>query len=209
MKRKPLLIFMFLLPIMFQVAKCYSSSDIAISAEPYNWSKEMRTLKIVPEDFKLIAKITIINEDSSEPILINELRLELKIEKEGKGSAYPYFMILNSLYLPPKEEVTVFMPIEIYRHEFGYEKLGEYSVTITYEINGKSPKEIEPFNPFTFRVLSKQQFEKEIEEGKTAFIYIGPFKFTLIEISMNSTIAITIVGVVLGILLRKKRKKRD
>ena len=183
--------------LVFIEARCQAKSDFTIKAEPYEWTDEMRALEITTEDTGLTIKIIITNPDASEPIVINRLKFEIVLKKEGKTTTFYDFIEISRVYLPPKESCVIFFPVDVRRIE--YNILGMYSTTLKYSVEGYSLKPVEPFNPFTFRILSQEQFQEEIQAKARPWVNITiPIK---IEIT---GIAISILAIGIYILWRRK-----
>jgi len=72
---------------------------------------------------------------------------------------------------------------------------------LSYGVKGQIPNPLEPFNPFTFRVLSQEQFDQEIQEGARPFLDID------IPVTIEVTfISVAVAGVAIALYLRRRKK---
>ena len=128
--------------------------DFTIAHEPYQWDKDMKRLKITTPERGLTFKITISNEDTSEPISIENMRVNAKAYY-GTEEYQKFFkqVSIDFIYLPPNEVFVLFVPVD-----FGHgDIVGDYRAEVTYDFGYGTPQKIEPF-PFEFRVLSEEIF---------------------------------------------------
>jgi len=173
------------------------TSDFKIVAEPYEWDDDMKRLKITTPERGLVFKITISN-DGTDAIEINKIYIDVRVESELRMWSFHKQLEINYLYLPPKEVHYRFVEVD-----FGWGSIvGSYSAELMYGENVydvDSP--IEPY-PLSFRVLSEEMFQQEIEQNKGGTTIIIPIE---IQITLGGLISFSF-AVILFSYLRKKRK---
>jgi len=194
---------------LFMIPSYAQFSDFEITADPYQWengtfkewSTDMIRICITTKERGLIFKITILNENEAEPIEINNLVIDVKVEKEQDSWSFFRQITINYIFIPPKNEHTIFVPIEFSKYG---EVIGSYTVELTYGQGTVVEQHIEPY-PFDFRVVSEEQFQKEIEQKKTGpLIIIGPWEIKLIDFGVSITI-IGVGGAITFFMWKKKR----
>jgi hypothetical protein len=209
-----LLITILLLPIL----QCKGQqSNLKIVQDQYNWNDDMKLSKITTPDRGLIFKITIWN-NGSEPIdfansyYYNTLWINVQVSSADTGRFFNFLgqLEINNLFLPPNESDVRFVKVD-----FGYgQVIGSYTAKLTYSF-GSSPSEGQPITgeyPFDFRVLDNDTFNQEIQQIQKnrsggPFLVIGPFNFTLIEVT-GGGISITGISLALGLGYYWRKRKR-
>jgi len=97
-----------ILSLVLSTTQCQMESEFSgfgIEAEQYEWSTEMKTLKITTQEIGLTVKVTITNA-GSELTVIDQLELKLEVEK-GEVSSYPRYISISYVYLPPEQTCTI------------------------------------------------------------------------------------------------------
>lgn len=192
MNRRRSLLILFILGLCFlPVFQCMAqTSDFNIVADPYQlengvfkpWNNDMIRIGITTEERGLIFKITISNQHETNSITIENLRIDVKV-KYGDETYSRFFkqVSLSYIYLPPKQDYQVFVPVD-----FGHgDIIGSYRAELTYAIGSGNEQPIEPY-PFQFRVVSEEQFQKEIEQKRGGpTIIIGPFEVKIIDLTIS------------------------
>lgn len=172
------------------------TSNLKIVHEPYQWTEDMKRLKITTPELGLTFKITISNE-GTEPLEINHLFINVRVESEERSDFFRQIQ-LDYLYLPPKESQYHFVKVSF----GGGIQVGSYTAKLTYTI-GSSLLEGNPIEeyPFEFRILSDEMLQQEIQQNK------GGTTLNLniyVEITLGGVIA---VSVPVGLYLWNKRNK--
>jgi hypothetical protein len=210
MKAVKVLAFLFLLTFLaFPILQCRAqTTNPKITQDQYQWTDDMKRLKITTPDKGLIFKITILNEGNS-PLEIDKLYINVRVESSNR-QFWSFFeqLSIDHLYLPPKEADYRFVKVDFGSYE---SIIGSYTAELTYFIgyvsgNG-NPIEVYPFD---FRVLGDEAFQQEIQQNRGGIIInIGPFNFTLIDLGgIGGGITVFALG---GLYLwhrSKKKKKR-
>ena len=190
-----LLVLILCIPPIFQCKG--QTSGFKVVAEPYQWNDDMKRLKITTPERGLTFKIIISNEDSTEPVTIDKLLLDVKVYY-GDEDYFKFYKQINIdyIYLPSNEDYTTFVPVD-----FGHgDIVGSYRAELKYGTKGYLPQQkIEPF-PFEFRVLGEDLFQQEIEQNRGGTTIIIP-----IEIQVSGGV-ISISVAILAIYLWKKKK---
>ena len=211
MNRTRLFLILFVLSLcFFLVFRCMSqTSDFKIVADPYQWendvfkqwNNDMIRIGITTEERGLIFKITISNQHETNSLTIEDLTIYIRVNYgDEAGSRFSKQVSLSYIYLPPKQDYSVFVPVD-----FGYgEIIGSYTAELTYAIGSGSEQHIEPY-PFQFRVVSEEQFQKEIEQKKgSPIIIIGPFEVKLFDFSIGVSV-VSVSAIIIAYYLWKKK----
>lgn len=208
-KQAKWIIFLCVLPLTFSfISQCLAQvSDLKIEADPFQyendvlkeWSNDMKKIGITTEKRGLIFKITISNVQN-EPITVEKLEIQVRVRETNEGTSTFFDQVSTYIYLPPNEKTEVIIPVD-----FGHgEVIGSYIAEIQRIERYDVAQNIEPY-PFEFRVLSEDQFQKELEQKKEApFISIGDINITLFDFSISVTIFS--VGLVLVLYYLRKRR---
>jgi len=183
-----------LFPILI-VSQCSAHvSDLKIEVDPFQcensvlkeWSSDMKKLDITTKERGLTYRITVTNV-VDEPVTVDKLTIQVSVTKIGKISGF--FKEINTyINLQPNEKdyfnVTV---------DFGNSQdiLGSY-VTEIQRVEGISKTyDLEAY-PSEFKVVSEDQFEKEIEDKVDALFSFGDVYITVELVSIG--IVITLIG---------------
>lgn len=148
------------------------SSGFKVMLDQYNWTSEMKSLKITNPEIGLILKITIWNNESN-PIdysLLHGQILWINVRVDSTTDSGVYFfkqLQIDNLYLPANETLIRFVNVE-----FTYgQPIGIYTAKVTYSF-GSSPsvgQQVEG-SPFDYRILDNDTFNQEIQRNKNANI---------------------------------------
>jgi len=165
------------------------SSALRIEMEPYNWTDDMKQLRITTPEKGIVLKISITNTHDEYDITLRDLWIKITIEGE---SQYSHDIHIDYIYLPPGYVFDLLVVPPPFEKSYTYQNLiGEWSIKAEYEIGNIISEasvarkgKIEPY-PFEFRVLSQEQFEKEIKERGTR---------PIINIATNITIQVSAIG---------------
>ena len=218
----PTLYVLLLMPlVVYVIPKCNAqTSGLTITHEEYGWTDEMKEAGMTTPQIGLTFKIIIYN-NSTEPLdfgnpnLLNTLYIVISVRNDENPQSSYFFKQLtfdynNELYLPPNQSDIRYVKVDHY----GNLAIGSYTATLAYSI-GNAPyandgTPIEPY-PFNFRVASNDQLQQtiqQIQKNKSGgpFLVIGPFSFTIIEVS-GGGISIVIISAALGLYLRNRKKK--
>ena len=203
--------FLFALSLCFlPVFQCMAqTSDFKIVADPYQvengvfkqWNNDMIRIGITTEERGLIFKITISNQHETNSLTIENLSVDIKVKYGDEiGSRFSKEVSLSYIYLPPKYDYDIFVPVD-----FGHgDIIGNYAAELNYQIGYGDWQQIEPY-PFEFRVVSEEQFQKEIEQKKgSPIIIIGPFEVKLLDFSISVSI-FSVSAIIIGYYLWKKK----
>ena len=176
--------------------------NFAIVHEPYQWNSDMKRLKITTPERGLTFKITISNEDTSESVTIESIRINVRVFY-GTEEYSKFFKQINIdyIYLPPTEGHVIFVPVN-----FGYgDIVGDYRAELKYQVGSYVEQKIEPF-PLQFRVLSEDMFQQEIEQSGNGGITIN----IPIEIKISgSVISVSIVIIVIYFVWKRKKEESN
>ena len=207
---KKLIVLCFVVFLIFIIPQCLAKvSDLTLEADPFQyendvfkeWSNNMKKIGITTEERGLIFRVTVSN-IQNEPITVEKLMITVRGERTDSGSNSFFEQVSDYIYLPPNEKTEVDIPVE-----FGYgDVIGSYSAEIQYSGEGLyGTQNIEPY-PFEFRVLSEDQFQKELEQKQDSpFISIGDINITLFEFSAGFSIFSIGLAITLYIIYRKRR----
>lgn len=199
-----------LIMFSFVTSECIAQeSDYCIVADAYQyengtfkpWSNDMMRIEITTKERGLIFKIIISNELQTGAVEIEDLKIDVAV-KYGDETHHTFFkqVSINYIYLPQNENYEVIVPVTFNRADV----IGSYTAELTYTVENSDPQHIEPY-PFQFRVVSEEQFEKELEQKKNGLINIGPFEITVEIFGGGITITIISLAVVVYMLRRRKR----
>jgi len=187
------IVFCIVILSLFVIPQCLAQvSDLKIEVDPFQyengdfkaWSNDMKKIGITTEERGLIYRITVSNVEN-EPITVEELTIQVRVERTDSGSNSFFDQIKNYIYLPYNEKTEIDIPVD-----FGHrDVIGSYRAEIQCGEGSDVTQNIEAY-PSEFRVLSEDQFQKELEEKKG----------TLIDITINVIIE-NIVGVTITISL--------
>jgi len=188
--------------LVISVLQCWGiSSDLKIVHEQYQWTDDMKRLKITTPEMGLTFKITISN-DGTEPLEINQV-LYITVRVETKDRIWSFYrqLQISSLYLPPKEAQYHFVKVDF----GGGSQIGSYNAKLTYSI-GSSSLEGNPIEeyPFEFRILSPEKLQEEIQQSEGGGININIPVNISIEVIGIGSISVTILAI---LLFRKRRMK--
>jgi len=205
------------LSILFVLSLCFlpvfqckgQTSDFKITADPYQfengvfkqWDNDMIRIGITTEERGLIFKITISNQHETNSLTIENLSVDIKVKYGDEiGSRFSKKVSISYIYLPPKHDYNVFVPVD-----FGHgDIIGNYAAELNYQIGYGDWQHIEPY-PFEFRVVSEEQFQKEIEQKKgSPIIVIGPIEVRLFDFSIGVSI-FSVSAIIIGYYLWKKK----
>jgi len=211
MTTKNISILCVLMILSFTVCECKAQeSDFRIVADPYQyenhvftpWTNDMVRIGITTKERGLIFKIVISNEQT-DSVEIEDLEIDVTIKYGDETySTLQKQITINYIYLPQDEQYEVIIPVKFRSSD----DVGSYTTELTYTHRYHGSEAIEPY-PFTFRLVSEEQFQKEIEQKKTGpLIVIGPFEIKLFDFGITITI-ISIPVVVVALYYWKKRKE--
>jgi hypothetical protein len=187
-------------------------SGLNIWADPYQlengvfkpWDNDMVRIGITTKERGLIFKITISNPQETDSVTIESLRIDVNVKYgDQQFSTFSKQISISYIYLPPKENYEVFVPIEFNR----VDAIGSYLAELSYARGYAVEQHIEPY-PFQFRVVSEDQFAKEIEQKRTGpVIIIGPWEVKILSFEFGTSVTLLSIAVVVYFLWRKKRKE--
>jgi len=190
----------------------YSSakiSDLKLEADPFQyengvfkeWSSDMKKIGITTKERGLIFRVTVTN-TNDEPYTNDELTVDVRVEKIGSVGSTFHEQVSNYIYLPPNEKTEIDIPVDF----GGGDAIGSYTAEIQCSgIGYYGTENVEPY-PFDFRVLSEDQFQKELEQKKDApFISIGDINITLFDFSVG--VSVLSIGVAITIFAIWQRRK--
>lgn len=146
------------------------SSGFKVMLDKYNWTSDMKYLKITTQNIGLILKITIWN-DGSEPIDFtnsgsgnNILWINVRVDSTTDTGVYFFQQLqMNNLYLPPNETLTRFVNVEFL---YG-QPIGDYTAKINYSF-GTYPSTGQPVegSPFDYSIVDNDTFSQEIQQSR-------------------------------------------
>lgn len=203
--------FLFLLVfLMLPILQCRAqTTNPKITEDQYQWTNDMKRLKITTPERGLTFKITISNE-GNEPLEIDKLYINVRVESSSR-QFWSFFkqLSIDYLYLPPNEDDYRFVKVDFGSYE---SIIGDYTAKLTYfigDISGDgNPIEIYPFD---FRVLGDEAFQQEIQQNRGGtIINIGPFNFTLIDLGgiSGGITVFALSGLYLWHRSKKKKKRK-
>lgn len=211
MKPTRLLLGLFVLGLCLQVSESMAqTSDFKVEADPYQWengvfkewNNDMVRIGITTEERGLIFKITISNPQETEALTIENLYINVRVKYGDQTYSRVFKQInINYVYLPPKGEYPIFVPVD-----FGYsDVIGSYKAELTHSIGTYNEQNIDPY-PFEFRVVgSEVQLQKEIEQKRGGpVIIIGPFVIKLFDFSIGITVISVPIVLILIYFWRKR-----
>lgn len=211
MNRTKSLLVLFLLGLCtLRIFECIAlTSDLDIVADPYQfeddvvkqWSNDMIRIGITTEERGLVFKIAISNQHETDSLTVESLEIDVRVKYgEEVSSRFLKHIALSYIYLPPRTDHQVFVPVD-----FGHgDVIGSYKAEVTYTKGSSSEQHIEPY-PFEFRVVSEAQFQKEIEQKKgSPIIIIGPFEVKVFDLSIGISVVSVPIVLVLYYLWKKK-----
>jgi len=179
------------------------SSDFTITSDLYGWTREMKRLDITTPERDLIFEITIKNDDNNNPLSFENLIISITITKEGETNPEFSKEYNQFLYIPAKESRVLLFPVDLGYNQYNPEaNIGKYSVDLKYKYE-YNDYIIEPY-PYEFKIVGKDQFKKEIDEARVAFIIIDIQNLTLPAIGGTS-----IAGVIAYIILEVRKKRKE
>lgn len=208
---RSLLISFVLVMFFLQISQCMAqTSDFKVEADPYQWengvfkewSNDMIRIGITTQERGLVFKITISNQHETNPVTIENLRIDVRVDYGEQVTSRLHKQIsIDYIYLPPKQDHQVFVPVD-----FGHiDIVGSYNAKLTYTIGYGSAQNIDPY-PFEFRVVgSEDQLQKEIEQKRGGpVIIIGPFEIKLFDFSIGISVVSISAILIIYYLWRKK-----
>jgi hypothetical protein len=206
------------------VPKCNAQqTGLTITFDEYNWNSDMKQVSMTTPDRGLILAITIYNNntqpfDSIQGFYGSSLYIFITINNDDNPQLTVFSKTLTfdsnngGLYLPPYESEVRYVKVTAYSVGSNL-PIGSYNAKLSYS-NYQFPSEVSttPIGsyPFNFKVQTESILQQTIQANKNSgtIINIGPFNFTLLEVSISSGISITIISfAVVAYLLRKKKRK--
>jgi len=194
---------------MIVISNCKAQeSGYRIEADPFQyendsfkqWTNDMIRIEITTEERGIIFRITITNKQTN-ALEIENLNIDVHIRNiDDDYNAFHKQISINYIYLPQNEEYSLYVPVTFTR----YDVIGSYKAELSYTEDSSVSQNIEPY-PFQFRILSEDQFQKELEQKKTALFNIGPIEVT-IEIFGGMTFVIIGSLAFTIIILRRRRR---
>jgi len=162
----------------------------------------------------LTFKIIIYN-NSTEPLTLENLYILIRVTSDDTQTHFDFskqltFDYNNQLFLPSHESDVRFVKVA---NDFGNSlQIGSYTAKLSYYYRyiyySSEGTPIEPY-PFSFTVASEDVLQQTIEQNKRSggvVIILGPFNFTLLDLSIGGG-TITIVSVAFIVYLLRRRKK--
>jgi len=198
MKLLPLFLLMSFL--MLPILQCGAqTTNPKITQEQYQWTNDMKRLKMTTPERGLIFKITISNE-GNEPLEIDKLYINVRVESSSR-QFWSFFkqLSIDYLYLPQNEDDYRFVKVDF---GGGDSIIGSYTAKLTYIIGASSYGEGTPIElyPFEFSVASEEELQNAINQNPSAPI----INIYLPEITIFSAGGISILALALW---NRKRKK--
>jgi len=198
MKLLPLFLLMSFL--MLPILQCGAqTTNPKITQEQYQWTNDMKRLKMTTPERGLIFKITISNE-GNEPLEIDKLYINVRVESSSR-QFWSFFkqLSIDYLYLPQNEDDYRFVKVDFCG---GDSVIGSYTAKLTYIIGASSYGEGTPIElyPFEFSVASEEELQNAINQNPSAPI----INICLPEITIFSAGGISILALALW---NRKRKK--
>ena len=193
--------FLFLLVFLaLPILQCRAqTTNPKITQDQYQWSNDMKRLKMTTPERGLIFKITISNE-GNEPLSIDKLYINVRVESSSRQFwIFLQQLSIDYLYLPQNEDDYRFVKVD-----FGGSDsiIGSYTAKLTYSIGASSYGEGTPIElyPFQFNVVSEEELQNAINQNPSAPI----INIYLPEITIFSAGGISI----LALALWNRKKKR-
>jgi hypothetical protein len=158
------LLMSFLIFPIFQVKG--QSSGFKVMLDQYNWTSEMKSLKITNQEIGLILRITIWNNESNSidySLVANQiLWINVRVDSTTDSGVYFFKQLsIDNLYLPPNETLTRFVNVE-----FTYgQPIGIYTAKCTYSF-GTYPstgQQVEG-SPFDYGIVDNDTFNQQISQ---------------------------------------------
>jgi len=225
-KLAPLVALVFMLsPPIFPQALAEVGS-LKITMEQYQWTEDMKRLKITTPETGLTLVISFSNAHDKYWVKLTkpEVTTEAKYLEEG-SFVFRDVWSATSLYLPPKTEIKTYVQVDfksaIYRPDKSI--IGKWKISVSYKIDRQewvdvrgmtasgsglyidNTGKLEPY-PLEIAILSLEAFEKELKQGQQRpLIDIKP---TInIELAVFGGSALSISIILIYLYLSKRRRK--
>jgi hypothetical protein len=198
-KMLTLLALLFVVLSAIPILQCGAqATNPKITQDQYQWSNDMKRLKMTTPERGLIFKITISNE-GNEPLSIDKLYINIRVESDSR-QYWSYFkqLSIDYLYLPRNESDYRFVEVDF---GGGDSIIGSYAARLTYSIGTYSYGEGTPIElyPFQFNVASEDTLQNAINQNPSA-----PIINIYVPVTLFSTGGITVIAWALW----NRRKKR-